>query len=102
MLVCGLAVTLWNALIRADGGRVFACSHTADLDEANGTRGCALTNMYPMTATTTREFAGIHDEYSNWRAKEGGELLIPKGSPICYFSERDTTEYRLYDDVILG
>ncbi|KAH7464033.1 hypothetical protein FOMA001_g17948 [Fusarium oxysporum f. sp. matthiolae] len=85
-LVEDLSVTLWNQLIRAEGGRLFDSTQPAITPMAN---------MFPTSADFTHLFRGIRDECIGWEVEENGELKIPHGSPIGHLSDRDGTMYEL-------
>jgi hypothetical protein len=92
-MVNNLAVTLWNELLQAEGGRLFDNSHTS----------CSpLTNMLPTTADSMSSFRGIREECAGWELTENGELKIPQGSPISQFSKGGETEYQFSDKTVFG
>ncbi|TFA98802.1 hypothetical protein CCMA1212_009360 [Trichoderma ghanense] len=94
-LVGGLAVPLWNELIRAEGGRLFDCSHSGILGP--------LTDMLPTTAHFMGQFGGIRVDCSGWQLTEKGELKIPILAGICLpFSKGNQTEYQFPGKTVTG
>ncbi|KAH6684511.1 hypothetical protein B0J14DRAFT_14422 [Halenospora varia] len=88
----GIPVTLWNKLIRADGGRLFHNSHSE-----------VLTNMLPTTADIVIGFGGIGVNCSGWQMRDNGELIIAPGSKISRLPNAiEKAQYQFCDETICG
>lgn len=84
VMVDDLAVSLWNALIRAEGGRIFDNNQPDDQ---------AMASMLPSGRGSMNWANGIRYECSGWELKENGELRIPSGSPLLDISDSKSNRY---------